>query len=78
MIQPLLFLLHALLGLFLPLVLLPLKPLLQTGTVKIVLAFLVILTLNAVVDLVILIEALLFCVSGGLPVMLSEDCLGGL
>lgn len=78
MMQPLLLLLHALLGLLLPLVLLTLESFLQTGIVEIVLAFLVVLTLDAIVDLVILIEPLLFCVSDGLPVTLSDDCLGGL
>lgn len=78
MVQPLFLLLYALLGLLLPLVLLTLHPLLQSGVIEIVLAFLVVLALDAVVDLVILIEALLLCISDGLPVMLSEDCLGGL
>lgn len=78
MVQPLLLLLHALLGLLLPLILLALHPFLQAGVVEIVLAFLVVFALDAVVDLVILIEALLLCVGGGVPVMLSEDCLGGL
>ena len=78
MVQPLLLLLHALLGLLLPLVLLPLHPFLQAGVVEIVLAFLVVLALDAVVDLVVLIEAFLLCVGEGVPVMLSEDCLGGL
>lgn len=59
MVKPLFLFLHTLLGLLLPLVFLTLHPFLQASVIEIVLAFLVVLALDAVIDLVILIEALL-------------------
>lgn len=77
-VEPLLLLLRALLRLLMPLVVLPLQSLLQTGVIEIVHFLLIVLALNAVVHLVVLVEALLVCVGAGVPVTLREDCLGGL